>query len=112
MDITHVLSEIAGALVGQFELSNVLDQVVNTSMRTLNAEVCSIFLVDREKEPGVLTMMAGSGFAKHVVGKAQYQIGEAFTGFVAQREKGLNVRSREQLETLQSDKSNRVWRGK
>jgi len=60
-DINEVLAEITSALVGHFKMPILLDEVVNTSMRTLNAEVCSIFLEDKEKEPGVLTMRAGLG---------------------------------------------------
>lgn len=111
IEINLVLSEIASALVGQFEMSRLLDQVVNTSMRTLNAEVCSIFLEDKEKEPGVITMMAGSGFAKPLVGKAKYAIGEGFTGYVAKYGMRFNIKKRGELESLKID-GQPIWKGK
>lgn len=110
-EVNRVLSEIASALVGQFEMSRLLDQVVNTAMRTLNAEVCSIFLEDKEKEPGFISMMAGSGFAKTLVGVARYKIGEGFTGYVAQSGRRFNIRTRLELESLTID-NQRVWLGK
>lgn len=108
---TEVLAEITAALVGRFEMSVLLNQVVDTSMRTLQAKVCSIFLEDREKEPGVVAMMAGSGFAEPLVGIAKYRLGEGFTGFIAEHGEKFNIRSREELESLQVN-GRRVWQGK
>jgi signal transduction histidine kinase len=110
-DINRVLADISGALVGQFEISALLEQVVDTSMRTLHAEVCSIFLRDREGDPEVVTMRAGSGFAAKLVGKARYRIGEGFTGTIAKYGRKFNIKSREELEHLTVD-GERVWRGK
>lgn len=107
----QVLSSITSALVGHFEMSKLLDQVVNTSMATLHAEVCSIFLVEREKDHPVLIMRAGSGFAKPLVGHAKYELGEGFTGYVAKNKRGFNIRTREQLETLTID-GQHIWQGK
>jgi signal transduction histidine kinase len=110
-DINKVLADITGALVGQFKISILLDQVVETSMRTLNAEVCSIFLKDRENDPEILTMMAGSGFAEKLVGKAKYRIGEAFTGMIAKYGRKFNIKNREELEHLTVNDKH-VWVGK
>lgn len=110
-DTNIVLADITSALVGHFKMSTLLDQVVETSMRTLHAEVCSIFLEDKQTEPGVLTMMAGSGFARKLVGKAKYRIGEAFTGTIAHYGRRFNIKSREQLENLEVD-GGKVWIGK
>jgi signal transduction histidine kinase len=107
----QVLSSITSALVGHFEMSKLLDQVVNTSMATLHAEVCSIFLVEREKDHPVLIMRAGSGFAKPLVGHAKYELGEGFTGYIAKNKRGFNIRTREQLETLTID-GQHIWQGK
>ena len=110
-DINKVLADITGAVVGKFKLATLLEQVVETSMRTLHAEVCSIFLSEREKEPQVLTMMAGSGFAAKLIGKSKYQIGEGFTGAVAQYGQKFNIRSRQELEDLTVG-GHKVWLGK
>jgi signal transduction histidine kinase len=107
----QVLSSITGALVGHFEMARLLDQVVSTSMETLHAEVCSIFLVEWEKDNPVVIMRAGSGFAKPLVGKAKYELGEGFTGYIAKHKKGFNIHSREELETLSVDERP-IWQGK
>jgi signal transduction histidine kinase len=110
-NINAVLADITGALVGHFKMTTLLSKVVETSMRTLQAEVCSIFLEDKQNEPGVVTMMAGSGFARKLVGKAKYKIGEGFTGTVANYGSRFNIKSREELENLEVD-GKQVWKGK
>jgi signal transduction histidine kinase len=79
-------------------------------MRTLGAEVCSIFLED-PAEPGVLVMTAGSGFAQPLVAKARYRLGEGFTGSVAETGQKFNIRSREELQSLEVG-GRRVWEGR
>lgn len=107
----QVLSSITNALVGYFEIPKLLDQVVSTSMATLHAEVSSIFLVERDKNPPVVIMRAGSGFAKALVGHAKYEIGEGFTGYIVKHKRGFNIRSRKELETLAID-GQQIWQGK
>ncbi len=96
-DITAVLAQVASAVVGQFEMQKLLEQIIETTMKTLNAEVCSIFL-RKEDDPNKIICVAGSGFAKNIIGIAEYQIGEGFTGKIFESGKGKNIRSREELE--------------
>jgi signal transduction protein with GAF and PtsI domain len=110
-DITSVLADVASAVVGQFEMEALLAQIIDTTMKALHAEVCSIFLEDKEKEPGVLECVAGSGFAEHIVGVSKYKIGEGFTGTVAKVGREFNIKSREELENLEVD-GEKVWKGK
>lgn len=110
-NITTVLAEVAGAVVGQLEMSALLDQIIETTMKTLHAEVCSIFLEDKEEEPGILKCVAGSGFAKRIVGIAKYKIGDGFTGTVAKVGREFNIKSREELEHLVVD-GKEVWKGR
>ena len=65
-DVTLVLAQVASAVVGQFEMASLLNRIINTTMMALHAEVCSIFLEDKEDEPGVLKCVAGSGFARRL----------------------------------------------
>lgn len=112
-DINQVLSDITGSLVGQFNLEELLDKVVTLAMRLLNAEVCSIFLDDKEKHPNRIKMMAGSGFAKILVGKAEYEIGEGFTGFIAQSGRKFNIKTREELQNFKNEETGEtIWKGK
>lgn len=111
LDINQILAYITSELVGHFNVESVLDRVVETSMQTLHAEVCSIFLEDKQNEPGILTMRTGSGFAKNLIGEAKYKIGEGFTGTIAKYGRKYNIKSKEELESLTYD-GERVWRGK
>ncbi len=106
--INKVLADITSALVGHLDIPSLLQQVVSTSMRVVHAEVCSIFL---EEKPGILTMMAGSGFAAPLVGKAEYRVGEALTGTIAQTGRGINIKSLQEMQEFRVD-GRQVWRGK
>jgi signal transduction histidine kinase len=110
-EVTKVLAEVASAVVGKFEMRSLLNQIISTTMKTLNAEVCSIFLEDKEKEPGYIRCVAGSGFAKRVVDKAVYKIGEGFTGMVAKTGEGYISQSRQEHEA-RCIENRIVWRGK
>jgi signal transduction protein with GAF and PtsI domain/anti-sigma regulatory factor (Ser/Thr protein kinase) len=95
-DITKVLAEVASAVVGQFEMNKLLEQIIDTTMKTLNAEVCSIYLLKKD-DPGVIECVAGSGFAERIVGEAEYKLGEGLTGYVAKTGKAFNIKSRPEL---------------
>jgi signal transduction protein with GAF and PtsI domain len=109
-DITTVLADVASAVVGKFEMKALLDQIINTTMETLHAEVSSIFLIS-EEEPNVLKCVAGSGFAKRIVGIARYEIGEGLTGSVAETGEGYNFKSSEKLHKTKIGRK-QVWKGK
>ena len=109
-DINRVLARVTDAVVGQFELNRLLQQVVTTSMETLHAEVCSIFLLDTDS--GLLTMRAGSGFAAPLVGKAQYKVGEGFTGYIAKHGQKFNIQTPEELQSLKAAAGDAIWQGK
>lgn len=109
-DITPVLADVANAVVGQFDMKVLLNKIINTTMDTLHAEVCSIFLEDKEKEPGILKCVAGSGFAERIIDVARYKLGEGFTGSVALTGQEYNIRTREELETLKIN-GKRIWEG-
>lgn len=96
-DITAVLAQVASAVVGQFEMNKLLAQIIETTMKALDAEVCSIFL-RKEDDVNQIICRAGSGFAKNLVGVAEYKSGEGFTGSIFKSGEGKNIRSREELE--------------
>ena len=103
--ISKALAEVANAVVGHFKMQELLDQIIDITMKTLNAEVCSIFLEDRDRKPGYIKCVAGSGFAREIVGKAEYAIGEGFTGTVAKLGIPLNIKNETELKRLK-------WSGK
>lgn len=110
-DITKVLAEIAGEVVGQFDEKVLLDKIILLTMNTLHAEVASLFLEDKEKEPGVIVCVAGSGFAKKIVGVARYKSGESLTGTVFQSGEGYNSKSPEEHRQLKIQ-NKQAWEGR
>lgn len=110
VDINTVISDVVNAVIGPFNMRELLGQIINTTMNILHAEVCSIFLEDKDDEPGVFKCVAGSGFAENIVGKAKYRYGEGFTGSVAQYGGEYNIKSRKELEDLEIA-GNKVWEG-
>jgi phosphoserine phosphatase RsbU/P len=110
--ISSVLSVITGSLAGLIDLPKLLDRIVSLSMSLLHAEVCSIFLEYTEK-PEYIRMVAGSGFARKLVGKAEYQRGEGLTGYIAKSGAKLNIRSKEDLlNVVDNEGGEPVWKGK
>ncbi len=107
-DITAVLAQIVSAVVGQFEMTRLLEQIIETTMQTLNTEICSIFL-RKEDDPNKIICVAGSGLAKNIINKAEYKIGEGLTGGVAANGKYVVVQSKEELE---KQKEGGHWLGK
>jgi len=97
-DITEVLADIVKAVVGKFEMKDLLKQILDTTMNTLHAEVCSIFL-RKPDNPNKILCVAGSGFAKAIEGKAEYEIAKDFglTGYVAATGVSLNIKSTDDL---------------
>jgi len=109
--IQMALSDVAGAVVGHYNMQELLNRIVKITMRVLNAKVCSIFLEDKEKEPGVLKCVAGSGFAEKIIETAKYNFGEGFTGSVAKYGGEYNIKSRAELKKIKIN-SQLVWGGK
>jgi signal transduction histidine kinase len=97
-DITEVLADIVKAVVGKFEMRDLLKQILDTTMNTLHAEVCSIFL-RKPDNPNKILCVAGSGFAKAIEGIAEYEIAKdsGLTGYVAATGEPLNIKSTSEL---------------
>lgn len=110
-DITKVLAEIAGEVVGQFDEKVLLDKIILLTMNTLHAEVASLFLEDKENEPGIIECVAGSGFAKRIVGVARYKSGECLTGTVFQSGEGYNSKNPDEHMQLKIG-NKKAWEGK
>jgi len=112
-NINKVLSDITNELVGQFNLNELLNRIVDMAMRLLNAEVCSIFLDNKDKYPGKIVMLAGSGFAKKLVGKAEYSTGEGLTGYIYKTGLKFNIKTPDEFQSLKDDKTQcLIWAGK
>jgi len=97
--ITAVLASVAGEVVGAFDMRKLLNKIINTTMTTLNAEVCSIFL-KKEDEPDTIICVAGSGFAEKIVGTAKYKGGIGLTGKVFEQGREYNIKTRDERDNL------------
>ena len=106
--LKFVLDNMLNAVMGDFDLDSVLDKVLDTIMETLQAKACSIYTEDHENEPGVIKCIAGAGFAKNIVGKAKYKIGEGLTGKIADEGCDIIISGKKDLEKIKSEGH---WKG-
>lgn len=97
--ITRILGQVSRTVARQLEMQPLLDNIVEDVSEILDADVCSIFL-NESGNPDVITCVAGCGFAREIIGRAQYTSGEGFTGKVFQRGQTTVIRSSEELEVL------------
>ncbi|MBM3298649.1 MAG: GAF domain-containing protein [Deltaproteobacteria bacterium] len=92
--LMKVVNEVASAVAGEYLLDDLLQKTIETVVNSLQAEVGSIFLFDEHTNK--LIMRAGTGPAKGLVKKAQYEVGEGLTGEIA-KGKILNFKTWEEL---------------
>jgi tetratricopeptide (TPR) repeat protein len=97
--ITRILGQVSKIVASQSEIRSLLDNILHEMTEILEADVCSIFLNEPDN-PDVITCVAGSGFAQEIVGLAQYNSGEGFTGKVFQRGQTIVIGSIKELEGL------------
>ena len=108
--LKNVLDKIANAVIGRFDLNNVLNEILEISMNTLQAQACSIYyIINKEKEPNILKCIAGAGFEDNMVDKAYYKLGEGLTGTIAKQNITINIKNQSELEKY---KEKGQWKGK
>ncbi len=105
--ITNVLANLTSAVAGKFEMQELLNQTLKTTMAMLDAEACSIFL-RKEDNPNVLICKAGTGYAEDIIG-ATYKIGEGLTGTVALTGNFQKIDTKKELDEY---KKQGLWKGK
>jgi hypothetical protein len=97
--IIRILADVSKTVVGRQEMEPLLESILREVTEILDAEVCSIFLND-SRHPDVIQCVAGTGFAKYIVGIAKYKSGEGFTGGVFERAQTTIISSRDELKQL------------
>jgi len=97
--IVRILGQVSRSVAGQSEMQPLVEGIIEEVTEILEAEAGSIFL-NEAGSPDVITCVAGHGFARAIVGRAQYRAGEGFTGRVFQRGQTAVVGSNEDLEKL------------
>jgi phosphotransferase system enzyme I (PtsP) len=93
-DRTTLLADVAGIVARSHDLSETLRNVVDRVAKRLDADVCSIYLIDPEQR--TLTLRATKGLAPDSVGRVKLAVGEGLVGTVAERGEPIAVeRARE-----------------
>lgn len=102
-NLMDVVRQAAAAAVHTDILDDLLQRVIEAVVEAMNAESASVYLMD----PGgtTLTMRAGCGRHRHLVGTAQYDLGEGITGLLASGEP-LN------FQTYSAMRNHPCWKGK
>jgi signal transduction histidine kinase len=103
-DITAVLSQVAKAVVGKFSMEELLNEILKITMETLEAEVCSVFLIDPDNLNQIVCV-AGAGYAENLVGKARYKVGQGFTGGIFESGKSHKIDSPDEMKRLLNEGS-------
>jgi len=98
--ISEALADIAGSVVGSFRQDELLNKIVETTMKTLNAEVCSIFLRKPNVPDVVIVCVAASGFATPLINTAEYKKDGGFTWHVFETGREYNILNKEQRDNL------------
>lgn len=77
----EAVREIFRAVNGVSDLRSILDTVTRTATRALDADSCSIYLLDEPRKR--LVLRATTGLFAEAVGSAQLEVGQGLTGWAA-----------------------------
>jgi len=83
------LKRIAQAVDAADNLMHALSLVTSSVKDALDADACSLFLVDEEE--GEYIFAATDGLNKDVIGKARLKLSEGLVGLVGEREEPINI---------------------
>jgi phosphotransferase system enzyme I (PtsP) len=84
-----ILEDISTLISHSHDLQETLESIVATVAERMQTEVCSIYILDREKKR--LTLRATMGLDPESVGKVSMGTGEGLTGLVIERMKPVMV---------------------
>ena len=84
-----ILEDISTLISHSYNLQETLDSIVATVADRMQTEVCSIYILDRDKNR--LTLRATMGLDPESIGKVSMRTGEGLTGLVIERMKPVMV---------------------
>jgi len=84
-----ILEDISTLISHSHDLQETLNSIVATVAERMGTEVCSLYILDQQKER--LTLRATMGLDAESVGKVSMAIGEGLTGLVIERMKPVTV---------------------
>lgn len=78
-----ILEDISTLILQSHDLDETLRNIVTLVARRMGTEVCSIYLLDEDRE--TLRLSASKGLSSKAVGKVSLKIGEGLTGLAAEQ---------------------------
>ena len=87
LSFLHEVTQVASSTLDWDEM---LRQIIDRTTTAMNAEVCSLYLLD--KREGALALVATNGLNRRAIGRARMVVGEGITGWVAKARVPLAVR--------------------
>ncbi len=93
-DRVTLLADVAEIVSRSHDLSETLDNVVDLVAKRLDADACSIYLIEADMRK--LTLSATIGLNREAVGRVQLPIGEGLVGLAAQRRKPVVIERAEE----------------
>ena len=84
------LHEVAQVASSTLDWDEMLRQIIDRTTSAMQAEVCSLYLLDRRE--GQLTLVATNGLNRRAIGRAKLPLGEGITGWVAKARVPLATR--------------------
>jgi len=103
--LSRNLEKISITLAGGREMSDLVDQVVETMAGVLGAEASSLYLID--EKTAELVIQAATGYQRPLVARrATYALGEGVTGWIAEKGEGFRANSLDEL------RKHSAWQGK
>ncbi|HIF96791.1 MAG TPA: GAF domain-containing protein, partial [Myxococcales bacterium] len=88
-DRISILADVAEIVSRSHDLQETLANVTDLVAKRLDADVCSIYLIDTD--PELLTLMATIGLDPGAVSRVQLRVGEGLVGLVAQGREPIAV---------------------
>ncbi len=88
-DRISILADVAEIVSRSHDLQETLANVTDLVAKRLDADVCSIYLIDTD--PEILTLMATIGLDSAAVSQVQLRVGEGLVGLVAQRREPIAI---------------------
>lgn len=112
-DIAMALEGITSLLAKKFDLDDMFNMIVERTQTLLSAGSCSLLMVNEDKES--MTMKAGAGFAKPLVGHPEityYKNGKGITASILRNKRTVNLKTRKEITEYKDPVTKKkVWAG-
>ncbi len=87
-----IMYEVADIINSNLALEDILNSIVDLSVRYTNADSCFVYLYDEDED--ALIMKASKNPRPGAIGKVRLDIGEGITGWVAEKKQPVKLKSK------------------